>query len=129
MPAIIVLLTDGDVVFQLRKVDISGLHSAVDGHTLICVHKERELDDVERRYPAAHYVVVDDKLRVLRAIKKVWGQRVTTVFVRQGHYADDSKSLAAHAPADMSIDCIADLLDYRILDVNVTPPQYACGIR
>src|SRR5207244_4498788 len=86
-----VLLTDGDVVFQPRKVDRSGLYEAVDGRALIYVHKERELKDVRARYPAAHYVVVDDKLRILRAIKKIWGMRVTTVFVRQGHYARDAK--------------------------------------
>ena len=80
-----VLLSDGDVVFQPRKVDRSGLYEAVDGHALIYVHKEHELADVEGRYPAAHYVMVDDKLRILAAIKKIWRSRVTTVFVRQGH--------------------------------------------
>jgi len=82
-----VLLTDGDVVFQPRKVECSGLYEAVEGHALIYVHKERELADVAARYPAVHYVIVDDKLRVLTAVKKIWGRRVTTVFVRQGHYA------------------------------------------
>jgi FMN phosphatase YigB (HAD superfamily) len=82
-----VILSDGDVVFQPRKVERSGLGEAVEGRVLIYVHKERELDDVERRHPADHYVLVDDKPRILAAVKKVWGPRVTTVFVRQGHYA------------------------------------------
>ena len=86
-----VLLTDGDVVFQPRKVDCSGLYEAVDGQALIYVHKEHELADVEARYSADHYVLVDDKLRILAAVKKIWGSRVTTVFVRQGHYALDEK--------------------------------------
>src|SRR5438445_1227836 len=85
----VVILSDGDVVFQPRKVERSGLWSAVDGKVLIYVHKEHELPDVEVRFPAAHYIVVDDKLRILAALKKVWGDRVTTVFPRQGHYAHD----------------------------------------
>jgi FMN phosphatase YigB (HAD superfamily) len=109
-----VLLTDGDVVFQPRKVDRSGLHEAVDGNTLVYVHKERELADVEARYPAAHYVMIDDKLRILAAIKKIWGSRVTTVFVRQGHYARDPKILAACAPADLSVEWIGTLLEYDL---------------
>jgi FMN phosphatase YigB (HAD superfamily) len=109
-----VLLTDGDVVFQPRKVDRSGLYEAVGGHALIYVHKEHELADVRARYPAAHYVVVDDKLRILAAIKKIWSSRVTTVFVRQGHYAGDPKILATCAPADVSLERIGDLLNFRI---------------
>ena len=107
-----VLLTDGDVVFQPRKVERSGLYDAVDGHALIYVHKERELADVAARYPADHYVMVDDKLRLLAAIKTIWGRRVTTVFVRQGHYARDPKMLAARPPADVSIGRIGDLLNH-----------------
>jgi len=106
----VVLLSDGDVVFQPRKVDRSGLHKAVDGHVLIYVHKENDLADVEARYRAAHYVVVDDKLAILAAIKKVWGSRVTTVFVRQGHYAMDRQILARYPDADMSVRRIGDLL-------------------
>ena len=109
-----VLLTDGDVVFQPRKVDRSGLYDAVDGRALIYVHKEHELADVEARYPAAHYVVIDDKLRILAAIKKVWGLRVTTVFVRQGHYARDAKMLASRPLADVSVGCIGDLLEFQL---------------
>ena len=108
------LLTDGDVVFQPRKVERSGLYEAVDGRALIYVHKERELADVEARYPAVHYVMVDDKLRILAAIKKIWGRRVTTVFVRQGHYARDPKILATCAPADLSIGRIGELLSYYL---------------
>jgi phosphoglycolate phosphatase-like HAD superfamily hydrolase len=106
----VVLLSDGDVVFQPRKVDRSGLYEAVRGNALIYVHKERELADVEARYPAAHYAVVDDKLAILTAIKKTWKSRVTTVFVRQGHYAVDPKILASNPSADVSLDRIGDLL-------------------
>ena len=106
-----VLLTDGDVVFQPRKVDRSGLCEAVDGHALIYVHKERELADVAARYPAVHYVIVDDKLRILTAVKEIWGRRVTTVFVRQGHYAVDAKLEAAFPPADVTFQRIGDLLN------------------
>jgi len=106
------LLTDGDVVFQPRKVECSGLGAAVDGHVLVYVHKEKELADVSRRYPARHYVVVDDKLRLLTAIKKIWNTRVTTVFVRQGHYAQDAKTLAACPPADLTLERIGDFLAF-----------------
>jgi FMN phosphatase YigB (HAD superfamily) len=107
-----VILTDGDVVFQPRKIERSGLLEAVDKNILIYVHKENDLDDVEARYPAEHYVLVDDKLRILTAVKKIWGKRVTTVFPRQGHYAADPKVLAQYPPADVSIDRIGLLLDY-----------------
>src|ERR1017187_1306808 len=112
-----VLLTDGDVVFQPRKVDRSGLYEAVEGHTLIYVHKEHELANVEARYPAAHYVMVDDKLRILAAIKKIWGRRVTTVLVRQGHYALDPKTLATYPAADLSIERIGALLNCELRDL------------
>ena len=87
------------------------LLAAVDGHVLVYVHKEQELHDVERRYPAERYVLVDDKLRILSAVKHAWGERVTTVFPRQGHYATDPAILAAHPPADVSVDRIGDLLE------------------
>jgi FMN phosphatase YigB (HAD superfamily) len=122
-----VLLTDGDVVFQPRKVDRSGLYEAVEGHALIYVHKERELSDVEARYPAAHYVMVDDKLRILAAIKKIWRSRVTTVFVRQGHYALDPKILAACPAADLSIERIGALLNYGPQDFVPRAAQVARG--
>lgn len=105
-----VILSDGDVVFQPRKVQRSGLWEAVDGRVLIYIHKEQMLEDVERRYPARHYVMVDDKLRILTAMKKIWGDRLTTVFPRQGHYALDPKNLAAYPPADLTIDRIGDFV-------------------
>jgi len=106
-----VILSDGDVVFQPRKVERAGLWNAVDGHVLIYIHKEEALDDVERRYPADHYVLVDDKLRILTAVKQFWGDRVTTVFPRQGSYAHDAKAISAFPPADVTIESIGDLLD------------------
>lgn len=109
-----VILTDGDVIFQPLKIERSGLLEAVEKNVLIYVHKETELEDIERRYPADRYVVVDDKLRILTAIKKVWGRRVTTVFPRQGHYAQDPEILANFPSADISVDRIGDLLDYNL---------------
>jgi FMN phosphatase YigB (HAD superfamily) len=108
-----VILSDGDVVFQPRKVERSGLFDAVETRVLIYIHKERELDDVERRYPAAHYVLIDDKLRILTAVKAVWGRRVTTVFARQGHYAH-APDVASWPPADVTIERIGDLLRYDL---------------
>ena len=109
-----VILSDGDVVFQPLKISRSSLGNAVCARVLIYVHKEQELDDVEQRYPAEHYVLVDDKLRILAAVKKFWGPRVTTVFVRQGHYATDPKILGAYPSADISIERIGDLLQYQL---------------
>jgi FMN phosphatase YigB (HAD superfamily) len=109
-----VILSDGDVVFQPRKIERSGLFEAADGNVLIYVHKEQELDDVERRYPAAHYVLIDDKLRILSAVKERWGARVTTVFPRQGHYAHDVQALATYPPADVRIERIGELLRYDL---------------
>jgi len=109
-----VILSDGDAVFQPRKIERSGLQEAVDGNVLIYIHKERELDDVERRYPADHYVLVDDKLRILTAVKQVWEGRVTTAFPRQGHYAHDSQAIATNPPADLTVERIGDLLAYDL---------------
>lgn len=106
-----VILSDGDVVFQPRKIQRSGLWEAVEGRVLIYIHKERMLDDVGERYPARHYVMVDDKLRILAAMKEIWRDRLTTVFPRQGHYALDQHILSAYAPADLAIARIGDLLD------------------
>ena len=106
-----VMLSDGDVVFQPRKVQRSGLWDAVEGRVLIYIHKERMLDEVRRRYPARHYVMVDDKLRILAAMKEILRDRLTTVFPRQGHYALDPHILAAYPTADLAIERIADLLD------------------
>ncbi|MGH2459680.1 MAG: HAD family hydrolase [Chloroflexota bacterium] len=105
-----VILSDGDVVFQPRKVERSGLWDAVDGNALIYIHKEQMLADVAERYPARHYVMVDDKLRILAAMKAAWGERLTTVFPRQGHYALDPSITAAYPPADVAIESIGDLL-------------------
>jgi FMN phosphatase YigB (HAD superfamily) len=109
-----VLLSDGDVVFQPRKVQRSGLWRAVDGEVLIYIHKEQELNDVAERHPAEHYIFVDDKLNILTPAKRAWGARLTTVFPRQGQYAHDPKILAANPPADVTVECIADLLTYDV---------------
>ena len=109
-----VVLSDGDVVFQPRKVNRSGISEALDGNVLIYIHKEEMLDEVERRFPADHYVLIDDKLRILDAVKKVWGKRLTTVFPKQGHYAFDPKVLAAYPPGDINIDRIGDLVKYDL---------------
>ena len=103
-----------DVVFQPRKIERSGLFDAVDSNVLIYVHKERELDDVERRYPADHYVMVDDKLRLLAAIKDTWTSRVTTIFVRQGHYARDPQMLSGYRAADITVQRIGQLLSFNL---------------
>jgi len=108
-----VILTDGDVVFQPRKIERSGLFDAVEGRVLIYIHKERELDDVEQRYPAEHYVLVDDKVRILTAVKAAWGERLTTVFPRQGHYAR-APEVANYPPADVTVERIGDLLRYDL---------------
>ena len=109
-----VLLTDGDVVFQPRKVERSGLSEAVGSQVLIYIHKELALDDVELRYPAQHYVLVDDKPRILAAVKEAWGHRVTTVFPRQGQYAHDAKAVASFIAPDVTVDRIGDLLAYNL---------------
>ena len=107
----VVILSDGDVVFQPRKVERSGLFEAVEENILIYVHKEQELHDVERRYPAEHYVLVDDKIRILTAIKEIWKDKVTTVFLKQGHYAFDEKEVAKYPKADISIERIGGILN------------------
>ncbi|MBF6595736.1 MAG: HAD family hydrolase [Thermaceae bacterium] len=113
-----VILSDGDVVFQPHKIERSGILEAVGGHALIYIHKEQELDDVERRYPAQHYVLVDDKLRILTAVKAIWGERLTTVFPRQGHYALDLQAIAGYPSADLSIERIGDLLEMNLEDLG-----------
>ncbi|MGD0434500.1 MAG: HAD family hydrolase [Acetobacteraceae bacterium] len=104
-----VILSDGDAVFQPRKVERSGLWHRFEDRVLIYIHKEQELEDVERWFPARHYVMIDDKLRILHAVKQIWGDRVTTVFPRQGRYALDPAEIAAHPPADITIERIGDL--------------------
>ncbi|HEY1937114.1 MAG TPA: HAD family hydrolase [Candidatus Angelobacter sp.] len=108
------ILSDGDVVFQPLKVERSGISESVDGNVLIYIHKEKELDDVERRFPAAHYVLIDDKLRILTEVKKRWGSKVTTVFPRQGHYALDPKIVSAYPQADITINRIGELLKCQV---------------
>jgi FMN phosphatase YigB (HAD superfamily) len=109
-----VILSDGDVVFQPRKIQRSGLWDAVGGRVLIYIHKESMLDDVERRYPARHYVMVDDKLRILAEMKKVWGNRLTTIFPRQGHYALDPHNIDKYPAADLAVEHIGDLVDCEV---------------
>ena len=106
----VVILSDGDVVFQPHKVRRSGVDAAVGGRVLIYIHKEQMLDDVERRHPARHYVLIDDKPRILAAVQQQWGPRVTTVLPRQGHYAHDAAALAAGPAPDLQIDAIGELL-------------------
>jgi len=110
-----VILSDGDVVFQPRKVQRSGLWEAVEGRVLIYLHKEQMLEDVERRYPARHYFMVDDKLRILTAaMKRAWGGRLTTVWPHQGHYALDPQAISSYPPADLTIERIGDLVNYGL---------------
>ena len=107
-----VILSDGDVVFQPRKVQRSGLWDAVGGRVLIYIHKEKMLEQVQRLYPARRYVMVDDKLRILAAMKAVLGDRLVTVFPRQGHYAHDAEAIATYAAADVTVERIGDLLEF-----------------
>ena len=107
-----VILSDGDVVFQPRKVQRSGLWEAIEGRVLIYIHKEQMLDEVERLYPARHYVMIDDKLRILTAMKRTWGDRLTTVWARQGHYALDPQAIAKYPATDLTIEHIGDLVNY-----------------
>jgi FMN phosphatase YigB (HAD superfamily) len=112
-----VILSDGDAVFQPRKVDRAGLWRAFDGHVLIYVHKEEELGYVEELYPARRYVMIDDKLRILDAMKKIWGDRLTTVFPQQGHYATDPDVLAKYPHGDIQLARIGDLVAYAHADL------------
>jgi len=118
-----VILSDGDVVFQPRKIQRSGLWDAVAGRVLIYIHKEKMLDAVAQAYPARHYVVVDDKLRILAAMKQAWGGRLTTVFPRQGHYAFDAKNIAAYPPAALTIERIGELVHYDLAALLSLPSR------
>jgi FMN phosphatase YigB (HAD superfamily) len=111
-----VIFSDGDVVFQPRKVERSGISETVDGHVLIYIYKEDDLDDVEQRYPAGHYVLVDDNPRILAAVKKVWGDRVTTVLPRQGQFAHAADAASYRPAADLTVERISDLLAYDFTD-------------
>jgi hypothetical protein len=115
-----VILTDGDVVFQPRKMERSGLLAAVSGRALVCIHKELELNAVEQRFPADHYVLVDDKIRVLSAIKQSWGPRVTTVWPKQGHYAR-AKDVAKYPKPDVAVERIDALLDVELSSLVPAP--------
>ena len=108
------IVSDGDVVFQPLKIERSGLMETFHRNVLIYIHKERELDDVAQRYPADHYIFIDDKVRILAAVKAAWGSRVTTVFPRQGHYAHDQAEVAKYPPADITIERIGLLADYDL---------------
>ena len=108
------ILSDGDVVFQPRKIRRSGLYDAVGGRVLVYIHKEHELDDVAARLPADHYVLVDDKVRILAAVKAVWGSRVTTVWPRQGHYALDVVDVARYPAPDLTIERVGDLVEHHL---------------
>jgi FMN phosphatase YigB (HAD superfamily) len=116
-----VILSDGDVVFQPRKVQRSGLWDAVGGRVLIYIHKEEMLDAVARRYPARRYVMIDDKIRILHAFKQAWGDRVMTVLPRQGHYAHDAALMAAYPPADLTVERIADLVRHDFSEQDRPP--------
>jgi FMN phosphatase YigB (HAD superfamily) len=109
-----VIVSDGDVVFQPLKIRRSGLMDSFDSRVLIYIHKEQELDDIAQHYPADHYVFIDDKVRILAAVKRAWTSRVTTVFPRQGHYAMDEKEVAKYPKPDLSIEHIARLLNYDL---------------
>ena len=124
-----VILSDGDVVFQPRKVERAGLAQVADGDVLIYIHKEEALDDVERRFPAEHYVLIDDKPRILDAVKQVWGERVTTVLPRQGQYAHDAKVMGVLPPADVTIERIGDLLDYDLARLAAAPHILASSLK
>ena len=108
------ILSDGDMIFQPLKIERSGLREAVDEKVMIYIHKEQELDDVKKRYPADHYVLIDDKVRILDAVKKTWGANVTTVFPRQGHYAADEKEVARYMAPDLTVDRIDQLREYDL---------------
>ena len=124
-----VILSDGDVVFQPRKIQRSGIWNAVEGRVLIYVHKERALDAMRRRYPARHYVMVDDKAGLLAAMKRVLGPKLTTVFVRQGHYAAQSANTLIDPPPDLEIERIGDLLDHDLADFLAATPSGAAATK
>ncbi|HST02427.1 MAG TPA: HAD family hydrolase [Usitatibacter sp.] len=113
-----VILSDGDVVFQPRKIERSGLWKAVEGRVLVYIHKEEMLDDVVQRYPAKRYVMVDDKLHILAAMKAAWGERLTTVFARQGHYAFDPAIVSKAPPADITVERIGELAHFDLQEVT-----------
>jgi FMN phosphatase YigB (HAD superfamily) len=116
-----IVLSDGDIVFQPRKIQRSGIWDAVEGRVMIYLHKEKVLDHMQRRFPAKHYVMVDDKANLLAAMKSVLGAQLTTVFVRQGHYALAAESNSVVPAPDLAIERIADLLNHNLTDFKVRP--------
>jgi FMN phosphatase YigB (HAD superfamily) len=124
-----VILSDGDVVFQPRKVERAGISDVVGRHVLIYIHKEAALEEVERRYPADHYVLIDDKMHILAAVKQFWRERVTTVFARQGQYAYDLKVVRTFPAADVTIEHIGDLLDFDLSRLYVGSAMRASSER
>jgi len=114
-----IVLSDGDIVFQPRKIQRSGIWDAVEGRVMIYLHKEKVLDHMQRRFPAKHYVMVDDKANLLAAMKSVLGAQLTTVFVRQGHYALAAESNSVVPAPDLVIERIADLLNHNSTDFKV----------
>ncbi|MEO8742820.1 MAG: HAD family hydrolase [Lysobacteraceae bacterium] len=111
-----VVLSDGDIVFQPRKIQRSGIWDAVDGRVMICVHKQRSLVQMQQRFPAAHYVMVDDKPQLLAEMKQLMGETLTTVFVRQGHYAAESVNIRIEPAPDHTIERIGDLCNFDLQD-------------
>ena len=111
-----VVLSDGDIVFQPRKIQRSGIWDAVDGRVMICIHKQRSLAQMQQRFPASHYAMVDDKPQLLAAMKQSMGEALTTVFVRQGHYAVESANAAIEPSPDITIERIGDLRNFALSD-------------
>lgn len=120
-----VMLSDGDVVFQPPKAERAGLSDVVDGRVVVYIHKEEALDDIERRFPAEHYVLLDDKPRILAAVKRFLADRTTTLFARQGNYAHDPQMIGAIPQADIVIKRIGDLLSFDLPRLQPKPPMPA----
>jgi FMN phosphatase YigB (HAD superfamily) len=119
--ASVAILSDGDIVLQPRKIRRSGIEAAVSGRVLVYVHKQDQLDDLQRRLPAGHYVMVDDKPTILAAMKSKLDARLTTIFVRQGHYAAEASGRAMKPPPDYCIDRIAELCSFDRAQLLPTP--------
>jgi hypothetical protein len=100
-----VIVSDGDAVYQAAKIARAGLAAAVDDHVLIFLHKEGRIEDVRQRYPAEHYLLIDDKLRILARLKGILGDLVTTLHVAQGHYASSERGI--YPAADLEVPSIA----------------------
>ncbi len=116
--AMVAIVSDGDAVLQPRKIRRAGLWQAVDGRVLIYQNKQQRLADIAHRFPAQHYVMIDDKPDVLVHMKSAWSSRLTTVFPRQGHYAHDQEHRHDQPEPDISIDHIGDMLKLDIKDFH-----------